>query len=156
MDSVQSRTIEGPELPFHCLACDKGGQARSYQYGERVTLLHLVPLSPFTNTNYVQCRHCGETYVSPIPLSELPYLTTDELNRLLGRRVGLVPMFLAVVAFLFSPLPGIGLVLALISFFLNGFRPKHWTRLLSRIALAIASVCTVLMLALMALVAIFE
>jgi hypothetical protein len=132
-------TWAGPSIVIHCAACDElAAQAETYEYGERVTLLHVVPITPYIRTNYVRCTHCGEQFISPIPLSELPYLQPDELHQLLRRRVSLIPQFLAVVGIILCWVPIIGLIMALLALFTNWSRKKHWTRIVSRVAVVIA------------------
>jgi hypothetical protein len=156
LSGVDSRTLAGPSIVIHCAACNvPDAPATTYQYGERLAILHVIPLTPYSQTNYVKCERCGEAFVSPIALTELPYLEPGELHRLLRRRVGLVEMFLAVAAIILSWIPFVGLVMSLIALAVNGWRKNHWTRPVSRVAAVISVVVTGLVGAGMALNALF-
>ncbi len=139
MIGADTCTWTGPSIVIHCAACDATDvPAETFEYGERVALLHVVPITPYVRTNYVKCTRCGEQFVSPIALSELPYLHPDELDKLLRRRVGLIPQFLAFAAIILSWVPMIGLLMSLIALAANWSRKKHWTRNVSRAAVGIA------------------
>lgn len=141
LEGVQSRTTEGPALVLRCSVCDKQTSATSFQYGERLTLFHLIPLSPWTETNYVRCDSCRQLFVAPgVSILELPSYDPETLGSLLIRRVGLVPTALAVLGLLFSPAPIIGFVLAGIALAVNWQRPRHWTRVISVVAFIMASI----------------
>jgi hypothetical protein len=153
---VQSQTAPGPSLTIHCAACNvPDAPATTYQFSERVAILHVIPVTPFMRTNYVKCDRCGEAFVSPIALDELPYLEPEELHQLLRRSVGLVEMFMAVAAIILSWIPFLGLIMALIALALNGWRKNHWTRPVSRAAVVIAVIVTGLMGGAMLLGALF-
>lgn len=157
LNGVQGRTINGPTIVINCPACGaERVDADTFEYGERLTLLHVVPLTPFSRNFYVKCGKCSEQFSSPIAPAELEYLLPNELQAVLRRHVGLVPAFLAIVGLLLSPLPIIGLVMAIISLAVNGFRQKHWTRFVSRLSVGFALVVSAFF-SLMALwAAIFE
>lgn len=143
---VDSRSVAGPQVVMHCAACDvPDAPATTYQFGERLAILHVIPLTPYTQTNYVRCDRCGETFVSPIALSELPYLEPGELHRLLRRRVGLVELFMAVAAIILCWIPFLGLIMGLIALAMNGWRKNHWTQPVSRAAAVISVIVTGLM-----------
>jgi hypothetical protein len=156
LEGVQSRSVAGPNLRMRCSVCDMLTNATSFQYGERLTLFHLVPLSPWTETNYVQCETCRQQFVSSIRVGDLPGYDPDTLGSLLIRRVGLVPCALALLALLLSPLPLIGLLLGGIALAVNWRRPRHWTRTISSVALVLACLTSIALLLLFAIAAILD
>jgi len=125
-----------------CKACGgKGILATTYQYGERATILHLIPASPFTETNYVKCGNCGELFVSRLSVFELAK-TSAELDSLLGWRVPLISLTLTIGGLILCPVPGIGLVVNVLALLLSSSRPKHWTCTASTIGAVVAVVLT--------------
>ena len=156
LEGVQSKSVAGPNLRMRCSVCDMLTSATSFQYGERLTLFHLIPLSPWTETNYVQCVTCRQQFVSSIRVCDLPTYDPDTLGSLLIRRVGLVPCALALLALLLSPFPMVGLLLGAIALAVNWRRPRHWTRTISRVAFAVACLTTIGMLMLLAIASILN
>lgn len=139
LGDVDSCTWAGPAIEIHCAACDvANAPAETYEYGERLTLLHIVPITPYRRIKFVKCNCCGELFISPIPLDDLPFLHNGELYRVLRRHVPLVPKFLALTAIILCWIPMLGLIMAALALAMNGWRKKHWTRIVSRAAMVIA------------------
>jgi hypothetical protein len=150
LDGVESRTIAGPELTFDCLACGQVKvRAESFQYGERATLLHFVPVSPYTETNYVKCTHCGELFVSETSVFDLPTISYNELANHIAWRVPLIPLTLSICGALLFFVPVIGLGVNVIALLASWGRPRHWTRKLSLVGTLFAVPPTVLFVVLM-------
>ena len=147
---AECRKTPGPTLTFRCPACGcDQASASSYQYGERAVLLHAIPVSPYTETNYVKCSQCSELFVSEVSVFDLPQYAPHELPRLLRRRVPLVPATLAVCGILLFPFPVIGLLVNGIALLLNWRRPRHWTRTMSWVGTLMAAFINILFLILL-------
>ena len=145
LGGVQARTIPGPALRFHCSACGCGdASARTFQYGERATLLHVVPLSPYTETNYVKCENCGESFVSDVSVFDLPNYTPDQIAGVLHRRISLVVLTLTICGILLFVFPIVGLAVNVIALILNWRRRGHWTRKVSWIGTVLSVPTTAL------------
>jgi len=153
LGGVESRTIPGPSVPFACKVCDALGHATTYQYGERATILPYVPVSPWTETNYVRCENCGELFVVRMSVFELPAYSPEQVQALVSRRVGLIPIALAMFGFLLFWAPGIGIVLNGIALLLNWRRRRHWTRIISLVGFAL-SVLALICIGVMLLIAV--
>ena len=140
---VQSRTTPGPTLRLRCpVFGSEEGLASSYQYGERVMLLHTIPVSPYTEVNYVKCGHCSESFVSDVNVFELPLYPADVLPGLLRRPVPLVAVTLVVCGILLLLFPIIGLLLNGVALLVT-WRRRHWTRTVSMVGTALAAVVNV-------------
>jgi hypothetical protein len=91
------------------------------------------PVSPYTETNYVKCGNCSELYVSKVSVFDLPGHSGEELVRLLGRRIPLIPLTLRICGVLLFAVPVIGLGVNATALLLNWRRRRHWTRTVSLI-----------------------
>jgi hypothetical protein len=91
----------------------------------------LVPLSPYTETNYVKCENCGESFVSDVNVFDLPNYTPDQIADILRRRISLVVLTLTICGILLFVFPVLGLALNVIALILNWRRKGHWTRAVS-------------------------
>jgi hypothetical protein len=152
LGGIETRKINGPSLTINCCACGlSDAVAISFQYGERATVLHVVPASPFTETNYVQCGNCGELFVSRISVFDLPNRSSEELSTLLIRRVGLVPLTLTVCGIVLFFVPVIGLIVSLLALMLTWRRRGHWSLKVSIVGALLSLPFTACGLALLAI-----
>lgn len=144
----EARTIPGPPVTIHCPGCGRDeAPASTYQYGERANLLGLIPASPFTETNYVQCGQCGELFVSRVSIFELPRYGPDDLRALLRRRPSPIMIALVMSGVILIVIPGFGLVWNVIALVLSWRRGLHWTGIVSLIATFLSGLVTALSLA---------
>ena len=115
-----------------------GGRKRHAQ----TTVLLFIPVSPYTETNYVRCDARGELFVSDMSVFDLPNCSGDEVRRSLKRRVSPIIMTLAIGGLLLCVLPIIGLAVSGLALLLTWRGNRHWTRSMSIVATVISSIVT--------------
>jgi hypothetical protein len=146
-EGIESRTIPGPAIQFRCPACDaEDASATTFQYGERLILLHLIGISSFSEHNYVQCGQCRGKFVSSVSVFELPNYERDEIAGLLRWHVSPILVTLMLAGILFIPIPGAGLVLNGLLLACNWRRHRPWIRAITLAATILSGIVLLLFL----------
>ena len=125
-------------LAMQCPVC-KGPPvtAEAWQVRERVTLFHVIPISPVLATTWVKCPQCRQTFLSEAPLDELLGLGPNDVAGVLKLRASLPAQFVAVASILMCWVPIVGTGLALLGVALN-WKSRSWTRQASLIGLVLS------------------
>jgi hypothetical protein len=135
---------------IHCPACKaRNVEAQIIEHSEKVMQALVVHVSTHT-TWWVICSACKARLYSKEPGEGLQHKTADELVGRVVPRVSLVKQLFAVASVLLAITPLMGIVIALIAYFLNR-KSVGWPRVVSKIGLGIS----IFMVALFALIILF-
>ena len=112
-------------------------------------MLYVIPVLSMSN-NLVGCLLCAAKLSTKLPLEELPHFSSEELEEHLKYEVSFVFRLLAVISLPLSVFPLVGLVVALLALIGTCNRPPGWPRTVSRISTVLASIVSLLLLAVLA------
>jgi hypothetical protein len=137
---------------IHCPACKgQNVEAQIIEHSEKVMEALVVHVSTHTTWGVV-CSACKARLYSKEPGEALQRKTADELVGRVVPRVSLVKQLFAVASVLLAITPLMGIVIALIAYFLNR-KSVGWPRVVSKIGLGLSIFFIVGLIALMILTA---
>lgn len=138
---AKTRKEPGPTLTIRCPKCGAEDVAAvAYRQVDDLCAFYFLKLLTISNT-FVECSACRAKLRSSIDLDELGTYGQEELNQFLSHDVSFVVKFLAVASLVLCIAPIVGAVLALIAVLLT-LKTTGWTRIVSRVALALSTVIT--------------
>ena len=149
MVSARSEQINGEKTRINCPACGaEDTLAQTFIQVERLYVLYVIPVLSMSN-NFVRCLSCEAKLSTKLPLEELPHFSSEALEEHLNYEVSFVFRFLAMISLPLSVFPLVGLVVALLALIGTWNRPG-WPRTVSRISTVLASIVSLLLLAVFA------
>ena len=122
---------------INCPACHwRDVDAQIIEHVEKVMEALVVQISSHT-TWWVVCSRCKARLFSKVSGDELQKRTADQLVGVVVPRVSFVKQFWAVASVLLSFFPFVGIVVALIAYFVNR-KSVGWPRTVSKVGLGLA------------------
>jgi hypothetical protein len=123
------------DLRINCPACKRRDVAAvSYDYHEQHYGVRRT-------STWVKCLECGTHLYSKATPDELAAMSLGQRDEVIAFRISLIKRMMALFSAVLCWFPWVGFVVSLVSTLIN-WRTPAWPRLVSRIALAVATVVT--------------